>query len=438
MDSHKLLLAERSVPRYTSYPTAPHFSAETTADDYARWLAELPRRATLSLYIHVPFCQEMCSYCGCHTKVVRRAEPVQAYLRALLAEVELLARSTTARRVTHLHWGGGTPSMLGLDAMRELTERIAHHFDLSGLLEHAVELDPRSTTHATAATLGAIGATRASLGVQDFNAVVQHAIGRVQPYDVVAAAVENLRAAGIVSINLDLMYGLPQQDRRALLHSLELAHGLSPDRIALFGYAHVPWMKTHQRLIDTASLPGPAERVEQAEAARARLLRLGYAAIGLDHFARPDDALADAARTGRLRRNFQGYTTDVADALLGIGASSIGRLPQGFVQNRADNKGYQAAMAEGRFAIARGKALSADDIARAALIEQLMCDFAADAPPALLAEAMPQLAPLAARGIVTINTTRITITEAGRPFLRLVAAAFDAYLHRAGRHSAAV
>jgi oxygen-independent coproporphyrinogen III oxidase len=438
MNSDRLALAERSVPRYTSYPTAPHFSADVGPGQATAWLAALPDDATLSLYIHVPFCQAMCAYCGCHTKVVRRPEPVQQYLEALLAEVELIARTTTARRVTHLHWGGGTPTMLGLDSMQLLVARIARHFDLSGLLEHAVELDPRACVPATATTLRAIGATRASLGVQDFNAHVQHAIGRVQPYDVVARCVEQLRAAGIGSINLDLMYGLPEQDRESLLHSLEMAHTLAPERIALFGYAHVPWMKKHQRLIQEAALPGTAERLAQAEAARGLLFGLGYTGIGLDHFARPEDELAVAAREGRLRRNFQGYTTDVADALLGLGASSIGRLPQGFVQNQPELGAYKAAIAAGHFPTVRGKAMTDDDRLRADIIERLMCDFAVEVDSPLLNEAWPQLAALHDQGIVHLREDRVVVTAEGRPFVRLVAAVFDAYLSRAGRHSAAV
>ncbi len=438
MNNDRLALAERAVPRYTSYPTAPQFSADVGPAQAAAWLGELPAQATISLYIHVPFCQAMCAYCGCHTKVVRRPEPVQRYLDALLAEVDMLARATAARRVTHLHWGGGTPSMLGLDAMRLLAERIARRFDLSGLLEHAVELDPRATSQATAATLRGIGATRASLGVQDFNANVQRAIGRVQPYDVVASCVEQLRAAGIGSINLDMMYGLPLQDQEAVLRSLELAHTLAPDRLALFGYAHVPWMKKHQRLIDEAALPGPPERLMQAEAARGLLFGLGYTGVGLDHFARPQDDLAVAAREGRLRRNFQGYTTDVADALLGLGASSIGRLPQGFVQNQPELRAYKATIAAGRLPTVRGKAITEDDRLRADIIERLMCDFAVELDAPLLNQAWPQLAALHDQGIVHLRDDRVVVTAEGRPFVRLVAAVFDAYLARAGRHSAAV
>ncbi len=437
-ETNPLILAERSVPRYTSYPTAPHFHAGIGPSQAHAWLASLAPDATLSLYLHVPYCAAMCSYCGCHTKVTRRQEPIIAYTQALLAEIALLAHSTAARRVTHLHWGGGTPTMLGLEGMQRVTAAIAQRFDLSGVLEHAIELDPRDTSRATARALRAMRVTRASLGVQDFNADVQRAIGRIQPFDVVAHAVGHLRGEGIAALNLDLIYGLPLQGSSGLERSLLLADSLKPDRIALFGYAHVPWMRRHQRLIDEAALPGAAERLDQARAARALLLSLGYAAVGLDHFTLPGDSLAIAARGGRLRRNFQGYSNDTADALLGLGASSISHLPQGFLQNNADIGAYRAAMAEGRLAIIRGLHMSADDHARGAVIERLMCHFAVTPPAAMLAGAMAELRPLADAGLLTIQAGRLAMTEAGRPFLRLAAAAFDAHLSRAGRHSAAV
>lgn len=436
--TNPLILAERSVPRYTSYPTAPHFHAGIGPSQAHAWLASLAPDATLSLYLHVPYCAAMCSYCGCHTKVTRRPEPIAAYTDALLAEIALLAHSTAARRVTHLHWGGGTPSMLGLDGLARVTTALAQRFDLSGLLEHAIELDPRDTSRATARALAAMRVTRASLGVQDFNAEVQRAIGRVQPFDVVAHAVGHLRAEGIEALNLDLIYGLPLQGRAGLERSLLLADSLKPDRIALFGYAHVPWMRKHQRLIDDATLPGAAERLDQAEGARALLISLGYVPVGLDHFTLPQDPLAIAAGDGSLRRNFQGYTNDTADALLGLGASSISRLPQGFLQNNPDIGGYREAMREPRLATMRGLHMTADDHARAAVIERLMCDFAVTPPAAMLAGAMAELRPLRDAGVVEIGAGRVSLTEVGRPFLRLAAAAFDAHLHRAGRHSAAV
>jgi oxygen-independent coproporphyrinogen-3 oxidase len=438
MIAGRLALAERSVPRYTSYPTAPHFHPGVDAAIAQDWLAATAPDATLSLYLHVPFCAAMCAYCGCHTKVTRQRAPVDAYRESLLAEIDLVAGRLPARRVVHLHWGGGTPTMLGADGLAAVTERLAARFDLGSLREHAIEVDPRACGRPVAAALAGLGVTRASLGVQDFNAEVQHAIGRIQPFDVVAAACGNLRAAGVRALNLDLIYGLPLQGWAGLRRSLMLADRLAPDRIALFGYAHVPWMKKHQRLIDAAKLPGAAERLDQAEAARALLLSLGYVAVGLDHFARPDDPLARAALAGMLRRNFQGYTDDPADVLLGFGASAIGRLPQGFVQNRPDIGGYREAVGAGRLPTMRGYAMTPEDRLRADIIERLMCDFAVRPPPAILEEARPALAPLVEAGLAVVEAGRVGVTEAGRPLLRLVAAAFDAHLARAGRHSAAV
>ncbi len=436
------MLAERTVPRYTSYPTAPHFSAAVGAGSYAEWLSALPADATLSLYIHVPFCTELCFYCGCNTRAVRKREPVEAYAERLIEEIALLG-ALRGRGVTHLHWGGGTPSILGPRRLKTIAARLASLFDLSALKEHAIELDPRRLDTPLIRTLAEIGVSRASLGVQDVSPRVQHAIGRIQPFELVERAADGLRDAGIAALNIDLMYGLPEQTAREVARSAELAASLGPQRLALFGYAHVPWFKTHQRLIEEAALPGARERLDQAEAAAETLCGLGYQAVGLDHFARPNDALAVAARDKRLRRNFQGYTTDDADALIGIGASAIGRLPQGFVQNAPDVAGYSRAIAAGRFATVKGIALSHDDRLRGAIIERLMCDLAVDLDAfggaTRFAAERGALAPLAAQGLVAIDGARIAMTAAGRPFVRLAAAAFDAYLAAsAKRHSLAV
>jgi oxygen-independent coproporphyrinogen-3 oxidase len=436
------ILAEQSVPRYTSYPTAPHFNATIGPNTYAQWLAELDPAATLSLYLHVPYCAELCRYCGCNTKVVRRQEPLDAYAALLAREIALLHARIPGRRVVAIHWGGGTPSTLGPAHLAALSERIGQAFDCS-LHEHAIELDPRHITPELTQGLPRIGINRVSLGVQEFSAKVQQAIGRIQPYATVAAGVALLREAGIQAINFDLMYGLPQQSEQDLHNTIMQAHTLRPSRIALFGYAHVPWLKVHQRLIDTAALPGANERLVQSEAARGALLALGYVPVGLDHFARSDDPLALAATSGRLRRNFQGYTTDNADALLGLGASAIGRLPQGFAQNAADVRGYARAIEAGRFATVRGVAFTAHDHQRGRIIEQLMCGFAVDldayAPDEDFADAVAALAPLADDGLVSIDRRRIAVTQVGRPFVRLAASAFDAYLGRGtARHSRAV
>ena len=440
--STSLALAERNVPRYTSYPTAPHFSTAVGPELYGEWLGQLRRDASLSLYIHVPFCTELCFYCGCHTKAVRKREPVDRYAEQLLDEIALLD-SLAGRKLTHLHWGGGTPSILGPEWLETVAAKLASRFDLSALKEHAIELDPRRIDRALVRSLAAIGVNRASLGVQDVSPEVQRAIGRVQPFDLVERAAEWLREAGIANLNIDLMYGLPQQSVREVARSAELAVSLSPQRLALFGYAHVPWFKSHQKLIDDAALPGLSERLEQAQVAGETLESLGYQAVGLDHFALPSDELCLAARERRLHRNFQGYTTDDADALIGLGASAIGRLPQGFVQNAPDLGGYSRSVAAGRLATVKGLTLSDDDRLRGDIIERLMCDLELDLDrfggAERFAAEIAALAPLAEQGLLTIEGSRVTVTASGRPYVRIAAAAFDTYLAASQkRHSVAV
>jgi oxygen-independent coproporphyrinogen III oxidase len=436
-------LAERAAPRYTSYPTAPHFSAAVGAQTYAAWLVALPRDAKLSLYVHVPYCNELCLYCGCTTKAVRQRAPIVSYADLLEKEIDLLGAVIGGRQVVRLHWGGGTPSILGSDILAEIVERLHRAFDLADIAEHAIELDPRHVTPRLADTFGRIGISRASFGAQDFSPHVQQAIGRVQPFEQVEAAVRLVRAAGVEAINIDLMYGLPHQTVGDVIRSAELAVSLAPSRLALFGYAHVPWFKPHQKLIDTKALPGAAERMAQMHAAAEALEECGYVRIGLDHFALAHDELSRAVRTRRLRRNFQGYTTDAADALLGIGASSIGRLPQGYVQNAPDVGSYARAIAAGQFAAAKGIAVSPDDVRRAKIIERLMCDFVVDldavAGPTDFAAELDALDAFAATGIVRRHGRHVVVTEKGQPFVRLVAAAFDAYLpQNQKRHSVAV
>lgn len=448
MDPAALALAERSVPRYTSYPTAPHFSKEIGDGEMREWLAALDPHATLSLYFHVPFCREICAYCGCHTKATRQEAPLTAYKETLLREVEMMARATRARRVSSIHWGGGTPSILGPARFGEIIERVRDLFDVTHETEHAIELDPRTLDGEMIEALARAGVNRASFGVQDLNAHVQEAAGRVQPFEIVAGAVAKLRGAGIAAINLDLMYGLPRQSVADVERTAEMAASLDPKRLAVFGYAHVPWFKANQKLIDASALPGAAERLAQAAAVRRVLERAGYEAIGLDHFARASDPLAVAAREGRMRRNFQGYTIDSAAALLPFGVSSIGRLPQGFVGNATDLAGWRRSVEADRFPVTRGLAFSKEDLARAEIIERLMCDFAADFGAIALQHgfsidafdnARSALSGLERNGVVEVTGRRVSVTERGRPFMRLAAAPFDAYLDAgAARHSAAV
>ncbi len=432
-----------NVPRYTSYPTAPNFTATTTAARYEGWLATLPTDATLSLYVHVPFCAELCLYCGCNTRAVRRREPVDRYLRTLTDEIGIAASHLGPRKVKHLHWGGGTPSMLGEAGLELVIDRLAGAFDLSALHEHAIEIDPRHANASLATTLAGIGVNRISLGAQDFANDVQRAIGRVQPFDLVKRVAGMFRDAGINALNIDLMYGLPRQSLAGVARNADLAASLQPGRIALFGYAHVPWMKKNQRLIDASLLPGHQERLAQARVAANVLTGHGFRAIGFDHFADPRDELAIAASEGRLRRNFQGYTTDQADALIGFGASAISRTPSGYAQNAPDIAGYTRAVESGGLPIVKGLELTPDDKLRAHIIERLLCDFAIDldavAAPHAFDDEIAALRPLVEAGLVRIDGGRITIPTPGRSFARLIAAAFDAYLpSNQTRHSAAV
>lgn len=448
-DVELLARYDRPVPRYTSYPAATHFSAEVGADDYAAWLGSLPQQERLSLYLHVPFCAELCLYCGCHTTVVRRYEPVAAYADMLLREIALVAeRLGEGRPVAHIHWGGGTPTMLSPRHLLDITEALRRRFTICGDAEIAVEIDPRTLDLGHVGALTAMGVTRASLGVQDFNSEVQSAIGRFQSYDQTARAADWLRRAGIRSLNLDLMYGLPLQTVSSVVGSVRTALRLQPDRIALFGYAHVPWMKRHQALLPAESLPDAHARLGQMRAAAAAIVEAGYVAIGLDHFARPRDELARALRDGRLHRNFQGYTTDRAPSLIGFGASSIGALPQGYVQNAASTVKWRDAIAAGQLATTRGLMLTADDRLRRDIIERLMCDLAVDldhvagahgSSPEDFAPELASLNSIAGDGLVERDGYRITVSEAARPFLRSVCAAFDRHLTpEPMRHSHAI
>lgn len=434
------------VPRYTSYPTAPHFSPEVGEETYGSWLSALPP-TNASLYLHVPFCRAMCWYCGCHTTVAAREAPVTRYLDCLAREIDLVARTAAGPlTVTHVHFGGGTPTLMPAEQMRALMRQLRDLFHVSTDAEIAIEIDPRALAPDMARALGACGFNRASLGVQSFDLEVQRAINRVQSFEQTEAALRSLRAQGIERINFDLIYGLPRQTVRSCLGTLKRALELRPDRFAVFGYAHVPSFKPHQRKIDGAALPDSEARFAQSRAIAEALAQAGYVEIGLDHFALPDDPLALAARSHRLHRNFQGYTTDEAEVLIGLGASAIGRMPQGFVQNEVRIPAYERLVGEGRLPVARGYSFSGDDRLRAEVIERLMCDHRADLgaicrrfgadPSGLLAEA--RLEPFLADGLVKRDGLRISVQPHARPLVRSIAAAFDAHLAGSNRHSRAV
>ncbi len=437
------------VPRYTSYPTAPHFDESIGPDAYAEWLGRLGTANRLSLYAHIPYCDRLCWFCACHTKQTLRYEPVEAYLKGLHAEIAAVgARVFREAPVTALHFGGGSPTLLRPDDMRALKACLARNFTFSPDAEISVEMDPNDLDDARHDALAEIGMTRASLGIQDFDPKVQKAINRIQTFEQTRGVVEAARQRGVRSVNCDILYGLPHQTMETLAETVRAVISLSPDRIALFGYAHVPWMKKHQTMIDEAALPGVVARFEQMAMAAEMLVAAGYEAIGIDHFALPADRLAVAARNGTLRRNFQGYTDDQADALIGLGASAIGQLPEGYFQNMPATGEYLRRVEEGGVAVVRGYALTDEDRARAYVIERVMCDFgfsfaelAARHPafaPAIRAEARG-FAAADRDGLSRIEGEQFVLTETGRPFARTVAAVFDAHLASGrGRHSVAV
>jgi oxygen-independent coproporphyrinogen-3 oxidase len=436
------------VPRYTSYPTAPHFEAKTP-DTYQDWLAALAPGSSVSLYLHIPFCDTLCWFCACHTKHTLRYAPVSAYLKSLYREIETVAALLPAGvEIRHIHWGGGSPTLLKAKDIITLAALLRSRFPVTHDAEFGVEIDPRDLGEDRLDALAQAGVNRVSIGVQDFDPVVQEAINRRQSYEETAASIAGLRARGISSINLDLLYGLPHQSEESLVKTAHQIASLNPNRVSMFGYAHVPWMKAHQKLIDEDALPDSYERFQQSARGATEFINSGFEPIGMDHFAKPDDELAIAASQGNLRRNFQGYTTDVCDALLGFGASAIGQLPQGYLQNEVPTAEYRRRVDETGLATKKGLAFSSDDRMRAHVIERLMCDFALSK-----AKLSTRFGPSArvifneAERLVNDDYDELfeagkdgfIVTKKGRPFIRSICAHFDKYLD-AGRakHSIAV
>ena len=443
----RLGLFDARVPRYTSYPTATRFGTEITADIHSNWINRIQAGSSISLYMHFPFCRRLCWFCACRTQGVSSLSPVEHYVDVIIHELELAARSLPSSvKLSHLHWGGGTPTLLSPSMMNRLSDELRKIFIFDDDLEFSVEIDPTELDQERCNMLKKIGMTRASVGIQDFDIEIQRIIGREQSYVQTQTAIEMLRAAGITSINADIVFGLPDQTPERLSDTVQKLLSLTPDRVALYGYAHVPWMAKRQALIPEEKLPSPVERLKLFETAQEMFLWDGYDAIGIDHFARPNDSMTKAAQAGRLRRNFQGYTTDTSDVLLGLGASSISKFPQGFSQNMASTSTYSKTISENQFATYRGHGLSYDDKLRARLIEMIMCYFQVDlnairsefniAQSAL--DAM--LAPIVNKyeGLISLAHDHMTIAEKARPLARMIAREFDAYEVAPEGHSHAI
>ncbi|MFP1642981.1 oxygen-independent coproporphyrinogen III oxidase [Pontitalea aquivivens] len=442
----RLGLFDARVPRYTSYPTAPHFSADVGSAQFEDWIAAIPAGSSISLYMHVPFCRRLCWFCACRTQGTQSDDPVRAYAEVLLAELKMLKdRLAPGVTLSRLHWGGGTPTLMPADMMARVADAVFEAVPMGEGAEFSVEIDPNEIDDARMDALAAAGMNRASIGVQDFDPQIQQVIGRDQSYEVTRRAVEMIRERGVQSLNADILYGLPHQTNTKIAQSVQKLLSLSPDRVALYGYAHVPWMARRQTMIPSDHLPTPQERLALFETARQLFVTDGYDEIGIDHFALPTDGLARAQKAGLLRRNFQGYTDDLAPVLVGMGASSISRFPQGYAQNASATSVHIKAIREGRFSTARGHAFSDEDKLRSRMIEALMCDFRIDAAELMRDHGVPRarletmFADCAARfeDMVEVTPTGLFIPEKGRPLTRMIARSFDTYdLSKAGHSSA--
>ncbi|MEE2944477.1 MAG: oxygen-independent coproporphyrinogen III oxidase [Pseudomonadota bacterium] len=443
----KLGLFDAKVPRYTSYPTAPHFNTGIGAPFFEDCLSKIPEGTEISLYVHVPFCRRLCWFCACRTQGTQSASPVAAYVDVLRTELRMLTdRLPEGVTLSRLHWGGGTPTLLTPEMIDQLTDAIFETAPMAAGGEFSVEIDPNELDEARLDALARAGMTRASIGVQDFDPDIQDIIGRQQSYALTKDVSEMIRARGIDSLNADILFGLPDQNLEKITESVQKLLSLSPDRVALYGYAHVPWMAKRQQLIPSDKLPTPEERLALFEAASKLFEWDGYDAIGIDHFALPSDGLAKAAKAGTLRRNFQGYTDDQADVLIGIGASSISRFPQGFAQNAPATAAYIKAIESERFSVSRGHRFSGEDTLNSRLIEAVMCDFAVDTAEIV---DLFDITPTQLRqrfeavntefdGLLSVTHDGLYIPPEVRPLTRLIARSFDAYDQTKARHSAAI
>ena len=424
-------LLETPVPRYTSFPTAAEFGSGIGAEDVEAALQRA--RGDVSLYLHVPFCEKICWYCGCNTGAANKTQRLASYLDALHREIAItgvrLGREVKVRRIA---FGGGSPNAISPTDFVRLVDALTLHMPLYDPA-WSIELDPRTLTADWCQVMGVVGVSYASLGVQTFDPALQAAIGRVQPDAEIARAVDMLRTNGIRSLNFDLMYGLPGQTLAMLEQTLERTIELGADRIALFGYAHVPHLIPRQRRIDGSNLPDQAQRFAMAAFGYRLLTSAGYVPVGFDHFAKPGDPMAGAVEQGTLRRNFQGFTDDQAQTLLGLGASAIGCFPDLLVQNEKNAGRYRMLLSQDRLPAAHGIRRSADDQRRGAVIEALLCHGKASLDADLATEAATRLAPFTQRGLAWLDQGMLTIAPGGLPYARTIAAIFDPYRQDSAR-----
>ncbi len=444
---------DRPGPRYTSYPTAVEFHEGVGSEAYDEALGRANwERAgePVSLYAHLPFCEHRCLFCGCHVVITPHLPVAEKYLSYLLKEIDLLAERLPNRRdIVQMHWGGGTPTYFAPEQLRELFDRIGTHFRFSEGAEIAIEVDPRVTSEEHLATLAELGFNRLSLGVQDLTPAVQEAITRNQTFQETEQLITSARRLGFSEgINVDLIYGLPKQNLDDFGDSVDGVIAMRPDRVALYSFAYVPWIKGHQRKLDAADLPAADLKLQLYLDGMRRFLEAGYEPIGMDHFALPSDELARAARAGSLHRNFMGYSVMPAPDMLAVGVSGIGEVGDAFFQNEKKLSTYYEALDGERMPVQRGYALDADDRLRQHVIRELMCNFTVDRLAVeaefgivfseYFAEELASLEELKEVGFVEVDESAVRVTEAGRLFVRNACMAFDRYLNQKREEAAPV
>jgi oxygen-independent coproporphyrinogen III oxidase len=445
VDTEALKKFDVAGPRYTSYPTADRFVEAFGPDQHASWLAKRRIggfRRPLSVYMHLPFCSTICYYCACNKIVTKDRSKALQYLRYVEKEVRLQSALLDNRSISQIHWGGGTPTFLNNSEMRELAQMLCSYFDQDAELECSIEVDPRSVGEGTIGLLSEIGFSRLSIGVQDFDPDVQEAVNRVQSETQTGRVLSEAREAGFRSVNVDLIYGLPKQSVASFDRTLDKIIALSPDRVAIYNYAHLPHVFKPQRRINAADLPDVDTRLQIFCLAVTRLTRAGYVHIGMDHFAKPDDDLATAQRQGRLHRNFQGYSTHAESDLLGLGVSAISALGPTYSQNVRTLEEYYDRLDANILPVLRGIELTPDDLVRRAVIQGLMCHFELSFEAIEIAHLidfrgyfrteLEDLAPFVEAGLVSIDDEWITVSERGRHLVRAICMVFDRYL-REGR-----
>jgi oxygen-independent coproporphyrinogen-3 oxidase len=437
---------DKNGPRYTSYPTADRFVKTFTEDTYRKWVALRDPAKPLSLYVHIPFCNTLCFYCGCNKIITKDRSRSSKYIDYLIKEMEMQAALMPGeRRLEQLHLGGGTPTFLSDEEMSRLMGAIAQNFTMVENGEYSIEIDPRKVTDETVANLARLGFNRISLGVQDFDEKVQEAVNRIQSEEETISVIKAARANGFKSVSIDLIYGLPKQTLEGFKKTLERVIAMDPDRLSIYNYAHLPTIFMSQRRINESDLPSPQEKLDILKLSVATLTQAGYVYIGMDHFAKPDDELAVAQRQRRLHRNFQGYSTHADCDLVAIGISSIGKVGWTYSQNFREEEGYYAALDEGRLPIMRGMELDQDDVIRREIIQDLMCHFELSKPAFnaafgidfdnYFAVELAELLDYEREGMVKLSADWISVTPKGRMLIRNICMAFDKYLRTKQEHA---